>query len=522
MVQAPIKETRSVTALAATTPPDVSTSSRARRPTGAIVALGCSGLLVSLLQTAVVPLIPQFPTLLSVSSSSAAWLVTATLLAGAVSAPVLGRLGDMYGTRRMLVVCMTIILVSAVLAALAPNFAVLLVARAMQGVAFGVIALGMSLMRDVLPQAKVAGGVGLMSSSLGVGGALGPPVTGILSQHGGWRLVFAAIALGAVALLVLVVRLVPESGLRSGGRFDTVGAVGLSVALVCLLLGISKGSAWGWSSPLVLGLLVASVAVSAVWGRYELRRSSPLVDLRVAARPAVLGTNLASVLLGFSMFASFALATQILQAPVATGYGFGLSMLVAGVLLLPMGGSMMIFSAVSARISRRHGPAITVIAGSALLAVGNAAIAVLPAAVWLLVVAATVGAIGAALAYSALPLLIMRAVPESETAAANSFNTLMRQLGTSTVTAAAAAVGGALVVDVGGHTLPAGRAYAIVFIAAAVAALVALVVAALTPAPGAGTDVDEENEPSAMSWSNGQSGLAQHPVSVEHEARPRQ
>ena len=287
----------------------------------------------------------------------------------------------------------------------------------------------------------------------------------------------------AGALLVMVLRRVPESRLRSGGRFDTVGAAGLSVALVCLLLGISKGSAWGWSSPLVLGLLTASVAVLAVWGRYELRCSSPLVDLRVAARPAVLCTNLASVLLGFSIFATFALATQILQAPVATGYGFGLSMLLAGVLLLPIGGSMMIFSSVSARISRRHGPSTTVVAGSVLLVIGNAGIAILPGTVWLVVAAATVGAIGAALAYSALPLLIMRAVPATETAAANSLNTLMRQLGTSTVTAVAAAVGGALIVDVGGHPLPAGSAYTIVFLAAAAAALVALVIAALTPSP---------------------------------------
>lgn len=472
-----------MTAVAASPRPALPASDTARGATGAIVVLGLSGLLVSLLQTAVAPLIPQIPALLSVSSSSATWLLTATLVAGAVSAPVLGRLGDMYGKRRMLLVSLGIILGSAVLAAAAPNFAVLLVARAMQGVGFGVIALGMSLMRDVLPPAKVAFGVGLMSSSLGIGGSIGPSVTGLLAQHGGWRLLFVGVALGAAALLAVVLRMVPESRLRSRGRFDTLGAVGLTAGLVSLLLGISKGSSWGWTSPTILGLLTASVVVLGVWGRYELGRTSPLVDLRVAARPAVLRTNLASVLLGFSIFATFALATQILQAPVATGYGFGLSMLVAGLLLLPIGVSMVIFSSVSARISGRHGPRTTVIAGAALLVVGNAGIASLPGSVWLLVVAATVGAIGAALAYSALPLLIMRAVPETETAAANSFNTLMRQLGTSTVTAVAAAVGGALVVEAGGHLLPAGSAYRIIFLIASAAALGALVVAARTPAP---------------------------------------
>jgi MFS family permease len=157
---------------------------------------------------------------------------------------------------------------------------------------------------------------------------------------------------------------------------------------------------------------------------------------------------------------------------------------------------MMIFSSVSAQISRRRGPRITVIAGSALLVVGNAGIACLPGTVWLVVVAATVGAVGAALAYSALPLLIMRAVPATETAAANSFNTLMRQLGTSTVTAVAAAVSGALVVEVEGHLLPAGVAYTITFLVAAAVALVALVVAAFTPSPRAENGIDDVDVPS--------------------------
>jgi predicted MFS family arabinose efflux permease len=468
--------------------PSVSTSPG----TGAaITALALSGLLVSLLQTAIVPLIPQMPALLSVSPNSATWLLTATLVAGAVSAPVLGRLGDMYGKRRMLLVALAIILLSAVLAAAAPNFTVLLVARVLQGVGFGVIALGMSLLRDVLPPAKVAGGVGLMSSSLGVGGSVGPPAMGILAQHGGWRLLFAAVALGSAALLVVVVRAVPESRLRSGGRFDTVGALGLTTGLVCLLLAISKGSTWGWGSPLVLGLFAASAVVLAVWGRYELRRTSPLVDLRIAARPAVLRTNIASVLVGFSMFATFVLATQILQAPVETGYGFGQSMLVAGVLLLPIGGSMIVFSSVSARISRLRGPRTTVVLGAALLAAGNLAMAGLPPGLGWMVGAATIGATGAALAYSALPLLIMGAVPATETAAANSVNTLMRQLGTSTVTAVAAAVSGALVMEVSGHLLPTAAAYSIVFLLATAAALGALVVAARTPAPQQEPALDE-------------------------------
>ncbi|OAP23340.1 Multidrug resistance protein 3 [Amycolatopsis sp. M39] len=348
----------------------------------------------------------------------------------------------------------------------------------------------MSLMRDVLPPAKVGGGVGLMSSSLGIGGAAGPPLAGFVAQYASWRLLFAAVAIGALLLAWALPRGVPESRTRTGGRFDLIGALGIAVALVCLLLAISKGSEWGWSSPAVLILLGVTIVVVVAWSRYERHHPSPLIDLKIAAQPAVLWTNVATVLFGFSIFAILAMATQVLQAPTATGYGFGSSMMTAGVLLLPIGGAMMAFSTVSARISRTRGPRTTVLLGAALLAFGNAGFATLPASRWLLVTTATVGAVGGALAYSALPLLIMQAVPETETATANSVNTLMRQLGTSAITAVAAAVGTALVIHVGGQDFPAAAAYTVSFLAASIAALVAFVVAALTPSPE-GTRTDE-------------------------------
>ncbi len=344
-----------------------------------------------------------------------------------MSAPVLGRLGDMFGKRRMLLVALGLVGVGSLLGALAPGIGLLLVARVLQGAAFGVIALGMSLMRDVLPADRVGSGVGLMSSSLGFGGAIGLPITGVVAQFASWRWLFAGAAVLGVVQILLVRWLVTESRLRTGGRFDVPGALGVGGALVCLLLAISKGNDWGWASPTVLGLFAGTVVLVAVTVRYELRVPAPLVDLRVSARPAVLLTNLASVLVGFAMFAGFVLATQILQAPVTTGYGFGLSLVVAGLVLLPMGGSMVVFSSASARLSRLRGPRTTLVLGTLLLGAGNFAFAAMPSTVPLLMAASTVAAVGAALAYSAIPLTIMRAVPESETAAANSLNTLARQ-----------------------------------------------------------------------------------------------
>ena len=453
------------------------------RPALVVGVLAACGLAVSLMQTLVIPLLPRYPQLLGASTSTVTWLVTATLVAGAVCAPMLGRLGDMYGKRRMLVVALGLVAAGSALGALAPDVGTLIVARALQGASLGVVPLGISIMRDVLPEGRVGSGVALMSSSLGIGGAVGLPLTGVVAEHASWRWLFAGAAVLGVLLIAAVLRFVDESPVRAGGRFDLPGAAGLAVALVCLLLAISKGAEWG--ALVALALLGAAAVVFGVWGRFELRTRSPLVDLRVTARPAVLWTNVASVLIGFAMFAGFLVTTQVLQAPVATGYGFGLSLVLAGIVLLPIGGAMGVFSPVSARLSARFGARTTLLLGTSVLVVGNAGMALVPGTVAFVMVATTVSAIGAALAYSALPLLIMDAVPPTETAAANSLNTLMRMLGTSSCSAVAAAVTAGLVIVVDGRTIPSAAAYSVVFLAAAGAALLATLITAATPRPAA-------------------------------------
>ncbi|WP_439332503.1 MFS transporter [Saccharopolyspora antimicrobica] len=456
---------------------------RESRRGGAVIGvLASCGIAVSLMQTLVVPLLPEFPRFLNTTPANAAWLITATLVAGAVCAPVLGRLGDMYGKRRMLLVSLAAMALGSAIGAVSDDFGAVLVGRVLQGAAIGVVPLGISIMRDELPEERITSGVALMSATLGIGGAVGLPVTGLVAEHFNWHWLFAGAAVFSLIEFALVRLVVPESPLRSGGRFDLVGALGLSAALTCLLLAISKGNDWGWTSPAVLGLLLTAAVLFAVWGGYELRTPSPLVDLRVSARPAVLLTNIASVLIGLAMFAGFMVGAQILQAPVGTGYGFGMSLVVTGLVLLPIGGAMGVFSPLSARISRRHGPRTTLIIGGSVLTAGNLAGSFLHDPLPLVVLNLTVVAIGGALAYGALPTLIMRAVPPAETAAANSLNTLARSIGTSSCSAIVVALTTGSVVQISGVEYPSVTAYSWVFLVAGSAALVAALIAAATPA----------------------------------------
>lgn len=451
------------------------------KPTAFVAVLAFGGIVVSLVHTVVIPLVPLLPGLLGSSPADTAWAITATLLAAAVATPTVGRLGDMYGKRRMLLVSLALLVAGSVVGALSDELVPLIAARVLQGLAAGVIPLGISIMRDELPAERLGSATALMSASLGVGGALGLPAAALLAERLHWHVLFwAAAGLGAIAA-ALVVALVPESRVRTGGRFDLPGAIGLSIALSCLLLGISKGADWGWTSGVTAGLFGTAAVVLAVWGWWELRVPGPLVDLRTTARRQVLLTNLASAVFGFAMFAMSIVLPQLLQLPAATGYGLGRSLLVVGLVLAPSGLVMMAMAPVSARLSRARGPKVTLVVGALVVAAGYVLDIVLMTEIWHLVLASGVIGAGIGLAYGAMPGLIMAAVPVSETAAANSLNTLMRSIGTSVCSAVAGAVLARSTTPFGGVDLPSQQAFRVILAIGAGAALTAAAVAALLP-----------------------------------------
>ncbi|MEV7437503.1 MFS transporter [Streptomyces griseoviridis] len=449
---------------------------------GAVVAvLAFAGIGVSLMQTLVIPIVPQLPKLLDAPASDTAWAVTATLLAAAVATPVVGRLGDMFGKRRMLLVSVVLLISGSVICALSDTLVPMIVGRAVQGLAAAVVPLGISIMRDELPAERLAGSTALMSASLGVGGALGLPTAALIADHFDWHVLFwASAGLGVVALALVAV-FVPESAVRTGGRFDLVGGIGMATGLISLLLAISKGADWGWTSSTTLGLFAVAVLVLVAWGFFELRTSEPLVDLRTTARRQVLVTNLASIAIGFSMFAMSLVLPQLLQLPVQTGFGLGKSLLTAGLVMAPSGLVMMVFAPVSAAVSKAKGPKVTLMIGALIVASGYALNIVLMSEVWHLVLVSCVIGAGIGFTYGAMPALIMGAVDPSETAAANSLNTLMRSIGTSVASAIAGVILSQMTISLGGYALPSENGFKVVMSIGAGAALLAFVVASFIP-----------------------------------------
>lgn len=439
-----------------------------------VVMLSLCGTVVSLQQTLFLPLLAELPHLLDTSASNASWLVTSTLLAGAVATPTVSRLADMYGKRRMLLLALAVSVAGSLLGGLSSALPLLILARSLQGVGVALVPVGIAIMRDELPRDRVPLGVAMMSATLAIGAGVGLPLSGLISEHLDWHACFWLTGVVGVALMLGAAAIIPESPVRTGGAFDVRGAVLVSIALTAILLALSQGAQWGWESPTTLAVAGGGLVILGLWVPLQLRTPQPLVDLRVASRRAVLLVNVASVFAGFAMYVNMLVSMQLLQMPTATGYGQGLDVLRAGLWMVPNAVAFGLLAPVSAWATRRFGPQVTLIAGSSIMAVTYVGRAFWSDSVAQVVIGSVLVGIGTALAYSTMPTLIMRAVPVTETASANGLNVLLRSVGTSTASAATAAITTASVTTVGGAELPTlGALTTLLWLAAAASAVVA-------------------------------------------------
>lgn len=447
--------------------------------TVAVLCLG--GLVASLTQTMVIPIQGELGRLLGTSEANASWVVTATLVAAAVAMPIAGRLGDLLGKQRVLVASAGLLLAGSVVAALSSTLAPMLVGRLLQGLSMGFIPVGIALIREVTPPKVTPSAMAAMSATLGVGGAIGLPLSAWIVQDVSWHALFWVAAALAAVVMAAVVTLVPSPRPAARGRFDAPGALGLAVGLVAVLVAISKGGEWGWGEARTLGLAAVGVAVLVGWALFELRAVDPLCDLRVTARRPVLLTNAAALAVGFGMMGQAIVVPRLLQSPLASGYGLGQTLLEAGLWMAPGGLVMMAFSPVSGRLISVLGARVTLMIGASVLGSGYLVAVFLTAEPWQLLLASCITSAGVGIGYAAMPTLILESVPLTEAGSAVGINGLLRSVGTSVASAVMAAVLTASTIDVGGFPLPSEGAFTACFVIGAVAAFVGAGLAALVP-----------------------------------------
>jgi predicted MFS family arabinose efflux permease len=458
---------------------------RTPRPWLLVLALSLGVTTLSLLQSLVVPVLGSIEEQLDVSAGAAGWVLTANLLAAAVLTPVLGRLGDLRGERPVILAILGAVALGTVLAIVTASLPVLLVARVLQGASYGLFPLSISVLRRELPERRLSVAMSVVSSTLGVGGVVGLVATGLMSGDGAdYRRPFW-IGLGVTLVsLALAHRVLPRRASAAAGRVDWWGALVLGAGLVLLLLPVSQGDAWGWGSPAVVGCLAAAALVLAGWVVLQRRTAEPLVRPAMLADRRTIVPNVAGLMTGIALFASFLAVLQYVQAPPAvTGYGFGATILEASVVyLLPGGIAGIVAAPFAGRTVTRIGALPTLLAGAGCGVAGFLLLAFLHGQPWLVVVAGLLTQLSVTVAYAALPALVVQAVREDETGVANAVNSIARSVGqalgsTVAVTLIAASVDAAT-------GFPRESAFTDVALMGAVATLAVAVVA------GAGLVVD--------------------------------
>lgn len=435
-----------------------------------LFALAVAGLVVSVQQTLVLPLLPSLMRAFHTSVSSVTWVFTATLLAGAVATPLLARFGDMYGKKKMIVLAMVLLIAGSAVCALSNTLGVLIVGRALQGTSAAVIPLAIGVIRDVFPRERVMASIGILSATLGMGGAAGMLVTGVVAEHtSSYRPIFW-IATGVGVLgLILVAAGTPRVGARAGGSPDLLGALFLGAWLVCLLLAISYGNDWGWESRRIVGLFGAAAVLCMVWVVIEVVVRQPLVKLGLLVGRRSLTANVAGLMLGFALFASFTLIANFVETPRARfGYGLSGSVLDVGLYMLPSTVAMLLFSALAGRFERRLGAAFTLAIGSLVTGGGYVWLAVANSSGTDLMIFSGIQGVGVGIGYAALGTLAVQHVPMGQSGIASGINTLVRTTGGSIAGAATASVLTAHLIR--GTAVPTLHGYVLCFVVAAAGA----------------------------------------------------
>jgi EmrB/QacA subfamily drug resistance transporter len=394
-----------------------------------LAVLAIAGFSYSMLSSAVIPALTPLEHTLHSSENDVAWLLTGYLLSASVGTSILGRLGDMYGKERLLLVTLVLLAVGTLISALSTSLEIMVVGRVIQGAGGGIFPLAFGIVRDEFPAEEVPGSIGILSSILGVGGGIGIVLGGLIIEHLNYHWLYWIPLVITVLAALATWRLVPESPVRVPGRVNWLAAALMTVGFSCVLIAISETIAWGWGSARTLGLLAAGLVGSAAWVAVELHSDEPLIDMAMMRVRGVWTTNLVAFLLGAGMYASFLLYPQFAQLPKSTGFGFGASVVVAGLYLLPAALLMSLLGTSAGRVARRYGSKAALIAGSAITAVAFGWLAAFHAHPYDMLISAALLGVGIGLAFAALGNLIVQAVPPHQTGVATGMNTVMRTLG---------------------------------------------------------------------------------------------
>jgi MFS family permease len=444
-----------------------------------VPTLVLSGSLMAVVSSLGAPLIPTLSRTDGVSLSTGEWILTITLLTGALATPVMGRLADGTRQRAVILVALAAVVVGCVVSAVSNGFTVLIIGRGLQGLGLGLLPVAMAIARRNLPPEKSRRTIATLSVTTAIGAGLGYPVTGLIAQVLNFRAAywFGAITVGGA--LVIAALVLPHRSAGTSRHFDVVGAALLSLVVIGVSVVLSEGGGWGWTSARSLGVVAASVVLLAVWIPFELRVAHPLVDLRQVRNRSVLTADVSGFLISIALYLLLPVIVEFVQIPLSAGYGFAASLVVSGLVLIPLSVGSFVASRLLTVYERRFGPRTMIPLGSVVFALSAMFFALEHSSLWEAFVTTGIAGLGVGFTSGAMPGFIVRAVAQSETGSATGFYQVVRSIGLTVGSALAAAV--LMAHTRHGQTLPDVDGFVVALIIAATLCLVSAVVSFVLP-----------------------------------------
>lgn len=432
----------------------------------------------SLLQSLIVPVLAQIQIEFDTSQATATWALTGYLISAAVCTPLLGRVGDAVGKVRVLTTVLAVLVVGLLMAGLAPTIGWLIAARVIQGAGGAVFPLAFGIIRDEFRE-RMTMAMAVIASLSGIGFGVGlvcaGPIMDLLGFRGLFWLPMVVTSLASLAALLFI----PESPIRTPTKPPVIPGVLLATWLVALLLALTKGNEWGWSSTPIVGLLVAAVVTCALWIAAELHAPVPLIDMAMMRRRGVWTSNLFAFSYGCGIFGSFGFLPQLVQTPSEAGYGFGASITESGRILLPWAVVSFLIGFATSTLIRRFGARAVILTGFLCLGTGLISIALFHDQAWQISLALILQGAGGGLVSTSLPGVLASSVPSEQTGVANGMNANLRTIGGAVGTAVLA---GILTSHLGETGFPVERGYQVGFFSLGVATVAAAFVTRLMPA----------------------------------------
>jgi MFS family permease len=354
------------------------------------------------------------------------WLVTGFLLVAAASAAICGRLGDLYGRRRILLIVLAFTIAGSLLSAFADDIRWIIAGRCVQGLSGAILPLCYGLAREHLPAEKVPLGVSIITGTAAVSGA-GLLIGGVIIDNAGWHHIFtASAAVALVSFVAIFVGLPKSRTVPVTGRLDLLGGILFPLGIVLLLMAVGEGRDRGFGDERVLAMAGAAIAILVFWLWHELRHPNPMISVRLLANRNVAVAHLCMILVAGAAMQTVQVFPLLMQQPVWTGAGLGLAATLVGVLKLPESLLAFFGSLWSGFATQRQGPWVPMLVGGTVAGLSWLSLALLPINVWTVIGVGMLMALGTSTLYATLPNIVVTSVPAERVSEAAGFLSVTR------------------------------------------------------------------------------------------------